>query len=63
MLHPRSKRWGFGFRASHNVFGSTFYEQHRGHNKAAVALANKIARTVSAVWRNGSSLNPAPLTK
>ena len=25
MPHPRSKRWGFGFRASHNALGSTFY--------------------------------------
>lgn len=25
----------------------------RGHNKAAVALANKLARTVWAVWKNG----------
>jgi transposase len=28
-------------------------EQARGHNKAAVALANKLARIVWAVWRNG----------
>lgn len=28
-------------------------EQHRGHNKAAVALANKLARIVWAVWRSG----------
>jgi transposase len=27
-------------------------EQHRGHNKAAVALANKLARIVWAVWRS-----------
>ncbi len=26
-------------------------EQHRGHNKAAIALANKLARIVWAVWR------------
>jgi len=28
-------------------------ERARGHNKAAVALANKLARIVWAVWRNG----------
>lgn len=28
-------------------------ERSRGHNKAAVALANKMARLVWAVWRNG----------
>ena len=28
-------------------------EQHRGHNKAAVALANKMARIVWAVWTQG----------
>jgi len=28
-------------------------ERHRGHNKAAVALANKLARIVWAVWRSG----------
>jgi transposase len=28
-------------------------EQHRGHNKAAVALANKMARIVWAVWTKG----------
>ena len=27
-------------------------ERSRGHNKAAVALANKLARIVWAVWRN-----------
>jgi len=26
-------------------------EQQRGHNKAAIALANKLARVVWAVWR------------
>ena len=28
-------------------------EARRGHNKAAIALANKIARVVWAVWRRG----------
>jgi len=28
-------------------------ERARGHNKAAVALANKLARIAWAVWRNG----------
>jgi transposase len=36
-------------------------EQHRGHNKAAVALANKIARTVWAVWKSGTSFESRPL--
>ena len=30
-------------------------ERARGHNKAAVALANKLARIVWAVWRNGQA--------
>ena len=29
-------------------------EQRRGHNKAAIALANKLARTVWAVWKHGT---------
>jgi len=29
-------------------------EHRRGHNKAAVALANKLARILWAVWRNGT---------
>lgn len=32
----------------------------RGHNKATVALANKMARIVWAVWRNGTEYNPRP---
>ena len=31
----------------------------RGHNKAAVALANKMARIVWAVWRHGTDFRPA----
>jgi transposase len=34
-------------------------EQARGHNKAAVALANKLARIVWAVWRNERSFHAA----
>ena len=30
-------------------------EARRGHNKAATALANKLARVVWAVWRSGES--------
>jgi transposase len=29
-------------------------EQRRGHNKAAVALANKLARIAWAVWTKGA---------
>jgi transposase len=36
-------------------------EKSRGHNKAAVALANKMARMVWAVWRNDVDYKPAPL--
>ena len=36
-------------------------EQLRGHNKAAVALANKMARFVWAVWRKGKAFEPAPV--
>lgn len=35
--------------------------QHRGHNKAAVALANKMARIAWAVWRNDGSFESRPL--
>jgi transposase len=34
-------------------------ERLRGHNKAAVALANKLARIAWAVWRNGSEFSSA----
>jgi len=39
----------------------------RGHNRAAIALANKLARVVWAVWRKGTAFEPralpsAPLT-
>ena len=34
-------------------------EQLRGHNKAAVALANKLARIVWAVWRNDKTFTAA----
>jgi transposase len=33
-------------------------EQTRGHNKAAVALANKMARTAWAVWKTGHPYHP-----
>ena len=33
-------------------------EKSRGHNKAAVALANKMARMVWAVWRNDVDYKP-----
>jgi transposase len=36
-------------------------EKARGHNKAAVALANKMARMVWAVWRHDVDYAPAPL--
>jgi transposase len=36
-------------------------EKSRGHNKAAVALANKMARTVWAVWRHDRDYRPAPV--
>jgi len=39
--HDRLRTWALG------------RERARGHNKAAVALANKLARIVWAVWRNG----------
>lgn len=34
-------------------------ERRRGHNKAAVALANKMARIVWAVWKHGVPYRPA----
>lgn len=36
-------------------------EHHRGHNKAAVALANKMARIVWALWRQGTEYQARPL--
>jgi len=36
-------------------------ERLRGHNKAAVALANKLARIAWAVWRRGVSFTPLPM--
>lgn len=36
-------------------------QSHRGHNKAAIALANKLARIVWAVWRSGSHYREAPV--
>jgi transposase len=36
-------------------------EKARGHNKAAVALANKMARLVWAVWRNDRDYQPTAL--
>jgi len=35
-------------------------ERHHGHNKAAVALANKLARIAWAVWREGRDFTAAP---
>jgi transposase len=35
-------------------------EQRHGHNKAAVALANKMARMIWAVWRNDTSFESRP---
>jgi len=37
-------------------------EQHRGRNKATVALANKMARIVWAVWRNETSFESRPVS-
>lgn len=36
-------------------------EKTRGHNKAAVALANKMARMVWAVWHHDRDYQPAPI--
>ena len=38
-------------------------EQLRGHNKAAVALANKLARVAWAVWRHQRDYQPAATTR
>jgi transposase len=35
-------------------------QSHRGHNKAAIAVANKLARIVWAVWRSGSEYREVP---
>jgi transposase len=35
-------------------------ERHRGHNKAAVALANKLARCAWAVWTTNRAFHEAP---
>jgi hypothetical protein len=36
-------------------------KKERGYNKAAVALANRKARMVWAVWRHDRDYQPAPL--
>lgn len=38
-------------------------EKTAGHNKAAVALANKLARIAWAVWKNGRDFEPVPETQ
>jgi hypothetical protein len=40
---------------------ATKVEKARGHNKAAVALANKMARMVWAVWRHDRDYQPTPV--
>jgi hypothetical protein len=35
-------------------------ERRRGHNKAAAAVANKLARIVWAVWRRGDTYVGTP---
>jgi transposase len=47
--HERLREW------------ATKVEKARGHNKAAVALANKMARLVWAVWRNDRDYQPVPV--
>jgi transposase len=37
-------------------------EQRRGHNRTAVALANKLARIAWAVWSRDTVYQPAPPT-
>jgi transposase len=38
-------------------------EKTAGHNKAAVALANKLARIAWAVWKNNRDFEPVPETQ
>jgi len=35
-------------------------EHRRGHNKATIALANKLARTAGAVWKRGTEYQSLP---
>ena len=37
-------------------------ERTRGHNKAAVALANKLARIIWKVWNTGGTFEAQPIT-
>jgi transposase len=37
-------------------------EQRVGHNKATVALANKLARICWAVWKHNTDFNPEHIT-
>ena len=37
-------------------------EQRRGHNKAAMALANKTARIIWAIWNEARPYEPKPIT-
>ena len=38
-------------------------EKTIGHNKAAVALANKLARIVWAVWKKDRDFQPTPVAQ
>ena len=57
----RAKQTTDASRRDHLREWATKVEKARGHNKAAVALANKMARLVWAVWRNDRDYQPVPV--
>lgn len=52
-------RWASRKKQRLSVWGLEV-KQRRGHNKAAVALANKLARIVWAVWKHQRDFQPLP---
>ena len=57
----RAKQTTDAARRDHLRKWATKVEKARGHNKAAVALANKMARLAWAVWRNDRDYQPAAI--
>ena len=51
---------GFQVSISGRFWVSAEVEVKLGHNKAAVALANKLVRITWAVWKHDRSFEPVP---
>lgn len=57
----RAKQSKTGAHRDHLREWAINLEKTRGHNKASVALANKLARLAWAIWRNESTYRPTAL--